>query len=219
MVYFCRILMFLYWFSFLLFCFQWCHPSTHSGLVTHICIKEVQGNKFESKYDINIFFQRKCNWKCCPRYAGHFVQSSVGVFSFGISPMVLINWLTAVLVTMVTWWSSGLSSATHSSNDFWLLWIGSFKTWLIFRPKIIIQGFFNCPSTAKVWGFYYELKFWSTFCLHHCNAVGNIMMTSSNGNIVRVTGHLRGEFTGPRWIPHTKASDAELWCLLWSVPG
>ena len=105
MVYFCRILMFLNWFSFLLFCFQWCHPSTHSGLVTHICIKEVQGNKFESKYDINIFFQRKCNWKCCPQYVGHFIQASVGVFSFGISTMVLINWLTAVLVTMVTWWS------------------------------------------------------------------------------------------------------------------
>ena len=26
-------------------------------------------------------------------------------------------------------------------------------------------------------------------------------MTSSNGNIFRVTGHLCGEFTGPRWIP------------------
>ena len=38
------------------------------------------------------------------------------------------------------------------------------------------------------------------------------MMTSSNGNIFRVTGHLCGEFTGPRWIPRTKASDAELWC-------
>ena len=25
----------------------------------------------------------------------------------------------------------------------------------------------------------------------------------------RVTGHLCGEFTGHRWIPHTKASDAE----------
>ena len=37
------------------------------------------------------------------------------------------------------------------------------------------------------------------------------MMTSSNGNILRVTGHLCGEFTGHRWIPHTKASDAELW--------
>ena len=35
-------------------------------------------------------------------------------------------------------------------------------------------------------------------------------MTSSNGNIFRVTGHLCGEFTDHRWIPHTKASDAEL---------
>ena len=33
------------------------------------------------------------------------------------------------------------------------------------------------------------------------------MKTSSNGNISRVTGHLCGEFTGTRWIPHTKASD------------
>ena len=37
------------------------------------------------------------------------------------------------------------------------------------------------------------------------------MMTSSNGNIFRVTGHLCGEFTGLRWIPHTKPSGAELW--------
>ena len=44
------------------------------------------------------------------------------------------------------------------------------------------------------------------------------MMTSSNGNIFRVTGHLCGEFTGRRWIPRTKASDAELWCFLWSAP-
>ena len=36
------------------------------------------------------------------------------------------------------------------------------------------------------------------------------MMTSSNGNIFRVTGHLCGEFTGLRWIPRTKASDAVL---------
>ena len=43
------------------------------------------------------------------------------------------------------------------------------------------------------------------------------IMTSSNGNIFRVTGHLCREFTGPRWIPCTKASDAELWCFLWSA--
>ena len=44
------------------------------------------------------------------------------------------------------------------------------------------------------------------------------MMTSSNGNIFRVTGHLCGEFTGHWWIPRTKASDAELWCFFLSAP-
>ena len=44
------------------------------------------------------------------------------------------------------------------------------------------------------------------------------MVTSSNGNIFRVTGPLCGEFTGHQWIPRTKASAAELWCLLWSAP-
>ena len=29
---------------------------------------------------------------------------------------------------------------------------------------------------------------------------------------------VRGEFTGHQWIPLTKASDAELSCLLWSAP-
>ena len=36
------------------------------------------------------------------------------------------------------------------------------------------------------------------------------MMTSSNENISRVTGHLCGEFTGHRWIPCIKASDTGL---------
>ena len=44
-----------------------------------------------------------------------------------------------------------------------------------------------------------------------------IMMTSSNGNIFRVTSPLCGEFTGHRWIPCTKASNAELWFFLWSA--
>ena len=42
------------------------------------------------------------------------------------------------------------------------------------------------------------------------------MLTSSNGTSLRITGHLCGEFTGHRWIPRTKASDAALWCFLWS---
>ena len=43
------------------------------------------------------------------------------------------------------------------------------------------------------------------------------MMTSSNGNIFRVIGHLCGEFTVHWSIPRTKASDAELWCFLWCL--
>ena len=37
-----------------------------------------------------------------------------------------------------------------------------------------------------------------------CGKFAHIMMTSSNGNIFRVTGHLCGEFTSPRWIPQTQ---------------
>ena len=43
-------------------------------------------------------------------------------------------------------------------------------------------------------------------------------MTSSYGNIFPVTGPLWGEITDHRWIPLTKASDAELWCFLGSAP-
>ena len=43
------------------------------------------------------------------------------------------------------------------------------------------------------------------------------MMTSSDGSIFRVTGPLCGEFPAHRWIPLTKASDAEIWCFLWST--
>ena len=47
---------------------------------------------------------------------------------------------------------------------------------------------------------------------------GFCIMASSNGNIFRVIGLLCGEFTGHRWIPLTKADDAELSCFLWSAP-
>ena len=44
------------------------------------------------------------------------------------------------------------------------------------------------------------------------------MTTSSNGNILRVTDPLCGKFTGHRWIPLTKASDAELWYFFLFAP-
>ena len=48
--------------------------------------------------------------------------------------------------------------------------------------------------------------------------VFHVLSTSSNGNIFRVTGPVCGEVTCHLWIPLTKASDAELWCFLWSAP-
>ena len=59
---------------------------------------------------------------------------------------------------------------------------------------------------------YLELK-------SNCGNAGRyfVTMTSSNGNIFRVTGHLCEEFTGHRWIPRAKASDAGLRCFLWSA--
>ena len=41
-------------------------------------------------------------------------------------------------------------------------------------------------------------------------------MTSSNGNIFRVTGPLCGKFTGHQWMSVTKASEAELRCFFLS---
>ena len=44
-----------------------------------------------------------------------------------------------------------------------------------------------------------------------------IMMTSSNGNIFRVTGPLCGEFTGPGELPTQRPVTRELCCFLWSA--
>ena len=71
------------------------------------------------------------------------------------------------------------------------------------------------PCTVR-----YLPVYWTAVMMNRMVTSGehHIMMTSSNGNIFRVTGHLCGEFTALRWIPRTKASDAELWCFLWSAP-
>ena len=88
----------------------------------------------------------------------------------------------------------------------------------IFRarhPNSVIENLKN--STAKK---YNHLPSYIILCLMRYTLLGVelSMMTSSNGNIFRVTGHLCGEFTGDRWIPRTKASDAGLWCFLWFAP-
>ena len=79
----------------------------------------------------------------------------------------------------------------------------------------------TCPGTLKNLGIHLDdLSISVKYILHYFAITGKIqMMTSSNGNIFRVTGHLCGEFTGLQWIPRTKASDAELWYFLWCAPN
>ena len=93
-------------------------------------------------------------------------------------------------------------------------WPSKIQRWLVdSRPKgPVIQKAFPCHDATldNAWSQITDKR------PHWCS--NSLMMTSSDGNIFRVTGHLCGEFTGHRWIPRKKASDAELWCFL-SAPG
>ena len=66
-----------------------------------------------------------------------------------------------------------------------------------------------CPSGWDTRSFCMKYDIYCTFAI-----IVLYMMTSSSGNIFHVTGPLCGEFTGHWWIPHTKASDTELWCFI-----
>ena len=86
---------------------------------------------------------------------------------------------------------------------------------LLLRDTTTSNAYFNGENIDKSSVFY----FINSPVLYATSEIrGAYMMTSSNGNIFRVTGHLCGKFTGPRWISRTKASDAELWCFLWFTP-
>ena len=56
-----------------------------------------------------------------------------------------------------------------------------------------VKGKRTWPVDSQLKG---PVKMWIAFLCHD-----DIMKTSSNGNIFRVTGPLCGEFTGHRWIP------------------
>ena len=91
--------------------------------------------------------------------------------------------------------TDGFLSQKHSNVDLWCFFVVSLNK---LSKKHSMDRLFETP--------------WRSF------DVTVIMMTSFNGNIFRVTGAVREESTGHRWIPFTKASDAELWCFLWSAP-
>ena len=99
------------------------------------------------------------------------------------------------------------NEAFHYSGNYWE-YDGPFVTpshCNSFEDRASVDNIYMHPN----------FKWVADACL--CDRVSGYMMTSSNGNIFRVIGHLCGEFTGLRWILRTKASDAELWYFLWSA--
>ena len=81
------------------------------------------------------------------------------------------------------------------------------------------QSSYQTPQICLVMFFLSMLLF--CLLLFICSSIlllSSLMMTSSNGHLYRVTGPLWGEFTGHLRIPLTKASDAELWYILWYAP-
>ena len=100
--------------------------------------------------------------------------------------------------TIVIWWCWITLAVKTSNNDrhAWNLILESRKLISVEVKSSIVLG--KIQST-------HEIDDDSVFNTGYMN-----MMTSANGNVFRVTGPLCREFTGHRWIPRTKASDAEL---------
>ena len=73
---------------------------------------------------------------------------------------------------------------------------------VIFRTKLDTSDIRHITTTYYI-----------SYTRHSCN-MGLSMITSSNGNIFRVTGPLCGEFISHQWIPLPKANNAELRCFL-----
>ena len=99
-------------------------------------------------------------------------------------------------IAVTSHWGHGVSNHQHPDC--------LFNSWFRLAKRKL-----KLCITSLLWGKSTSPNTGSRYIVVH----QNIMMTSSNGNIFRVTGHLCGQFTDHRWIPHTKASDAELWCF------
>ena len=98
---------------------------------------------------------------------------------------------------------------------------GNVEMWFLYRKCVWYNAVTMLYFKQKYMRWRYKMRRLAlTISVMTCSVIlymVNVMMTSSNGNIFRVTGPVCGEFTGHRWIPIIKASDAELWCFLWDA--
>ena len=91
-----------------------------------------------------------------------------------------------------------------------IIWTNAAILWIRTIGTTSVKSLSNfisllCPKTIR----HSNTIVTTTYCL---KIIPSHQTTSWNRNVFRVTGPLCGEFTGHRWIPRTKASDAELCC-------
>ena len=156
----------------------------------------------------------------CQSYSAEFLSSdTLNSFRTFVDKTPLIGlslngWVNSL------WDSPGqnnvwLGSAEFPSFHHFLISVIGSSSFSAFADKLLIWSTSNLVielfmGFSSLGGSYQE---WLTSESQLC------MMTSSNGNIFRVTGPLCGEFTGLRWILRTKTSGDKLWCFLWSAPN
>ena len=160
----------------------------------------------------------KCIWKCPLQNGGHFVLTWmcwITVCSISIWLNRKCRHFDEIFITGCTescqndnfrcsqWWkfrqNDDISGSRIAMGRNTISYWG--RDWFGFKFRINLDPVDKNPALMQMMA-YFSIE---------------LMMTSLIGNIFRVTGHLCGEFTGPRWIPCTKASDAELWCFVWSA--
>ena len=108
--------------------------------------------------------------------------------------------------TMIQVMASCYQAANHYPIQCWLISISPYE---VIRSQWLKLDYLRDTGVAMRRGKWHTcMKLDGLFQLRQGNKANkrkqNSMMMSSNGNIFRVTGHLCGEFTGPRWIPHTR---------------
>ena len=147
-----------------------------------------------------IFVSAGANWY---KYVSNQWQIAI-IMRLYMSKWSLILWFFDSFILMIKFHSYSALFSLCSHGVAVTVYLGIMCDHVILQNNKLIQepSVWLCSSGKKL-----SLTQWWT----------GSMMTSSNGNIFRITGHLCGEFTGHRWIPRTKASDAELSCFIWSA--
>ena len=137
---------------------------------------------------------------------------------------MMASQITSLSVVYSTVYSDADQRKHQSSASLAFVW-GIHRDRLIPRTKgQLRRKCFHLMTSSR--GFWFLSPIWSSpfwcylvravtlFCLSfNVSKSHTTMMTSSNGNISRVTGPLCGEFAGHRWIPLTKASGGEFGCF------